>query len=484
MKIRQSRSDFRQRVRASLADENLRISLQNLGRRMDKDRQQRWAETQDINALRRQAQAVRLDGLRHLPELLETLEAKVLARGGHVYWAEDAIAANEYILDVAHQHNVQRIVKSKSMTSEEIGLNRALQDAGLEVLETDLGEYILQLAGQPPTHIVAPAVHLRISDIARLFHEKLGMPETYDIELLTAAARSRLRRQFLRAEMGITGANFAVAETGTLAMITNEGNGRFVNSLPPLHVAIVGVEKVIRSLEDLLLLLQLLPRSATGQTLTSYVSLYNGPARPDDPDGPGEFHLVLLDNGRSRLLADGYGEILTCIRCGACMNACPVYQAIGGEAYGWVYPGPMGSVLTPLLQTEKASELPFASTLCGACRDACPVMIDLPRLLLRLRSQASEAQRLTLERLGFHLWANVATDPGHFHRAQKWGHIASLLLGLGKALRRAPWPLSRWTQMRYFPSVAQESFSHYWVRRQQNGREQSTGNPEGTSSEN
>jgi len=474
MSIGGKRSDFRTRVHSALADRGLRQSMQNLGQRMEKVRRQRWDEAQDIQQARRQARAARLDALRNLPELLELLAHRVTARGGHVYWAEDAGAANAYILDVARRHGVQRVVKSKSMTTEEIGLNATLEAAGLQVLETDLGEYILQLAGQPPAHIVAPAVHMRVADISRLFQEKLGIPETYDINLLTGAARSRIRRQFLQADMGITGANFAVAETGTLAMITNEGNGRFVNSLPPLHVAVVGVEKIVRNLEDLVLFLQLLPRSATGQVMTSYVSLYNGPALPDDADGPREFHLVLLDNGRSRLLADGYGEILTCIRCGACMNTCPVYQTIGGQAYGWVYPGPMGSVLTPLLQSEKSSDLPFASTLCGACRDACPVMIDLPRLLLRLRSERAAAHRSLLEQVGFHFWADMTRAPGRFRSARKMGRVASLLLGQGKALSWLPWPFNRWTKSRRFPPVAAESFSRRWAREHGNeggGRE-------------
>ncbi len=476
MRLKGKWPQFWKRAHNAVADKRSQQLLQNQGQRLDARRKRRWSEIQDIQQARQQARAARLDALRNLPELLEMLTDRITARGGHVYWAEDADAANTYILDVARFHGVQRVAKAKSLTIAEIGLNATLEAAGLQLLETDLGEYILQLAERPPMHRVAPAVPMRVAEISWLFQEKLGVPETYDINLLINAARSRIRRQLLQADMGITGANFAVAETGTLVMITNEGNGRFVNSLPPLHVAVVGVEKMVRSLDDLFLLLQLLPRSATGQVMTSYTSLYNGPARPGDADGPGEFHLVLLDNGRSQLLADGYGEILTCIGCGACLHACPIPQEASGKV-GWKYPGPMGSVLIPLLQAAESSGSPSVSALNGVCRDACPVMIDLPRLLSRLRSEEALTRYSVLEQFGLHLWRDMISAPGRFWEAQQAGRVVSWLLGSGKTPSWFSWPFSRWAKKRRLPPTEPESFKRRRVEEHDGKQEEDTMRP-------
>ncbi len=459
---------FGQRVRVALEDRHLRLALQRATGQFTLQRAQAFAELAEPQALRDRARAIREYTITHLPELLERLEAEVTARGGVVHWAEDAAQARQIILDLAHSRGVRQIVKSKSMVSEEIGLNRALQLAGLEVVETDLGEYIIQLAGERPSHIVTPAIHKRKEEIAELFERHLGLPMTLKPEILTATARRRLRRHFLQAQMGISGVNFAVAETGTLAIVTNEGNGRLVTSLPPLHVAVMGIEKVVPTLEDLLLLLQMLTRSATGQKLTAYVSLISGPARLDDPDGPEELHLILLDNGRTRMIANGYAEALYCIRCGACLNHCPVYREIGGHAYGWVYSGPIGAVVTPLLQgLSQAKELPGASSLCGACRDVCPVQIDIPQLLLWLRAELTAGQLSSRwERWAVRGWRWLMESPRRYRWAGRLAYGVSLGWARRGWIRWLPPPFHRWTRSRDFPGFAARPFRDRWAERQ------------------
>lgn len=458
---------FDRRVRIALEDRHLRLALQRATGQFTLQRAQAFAELADPQALRDQARAIREYTIAHLPELLERLEMEVMARGGVVHWAEDAAQARQIVLDLAHSRGVRQIVKSKSMVSEEIGLNRALGLAGLEVLETDLGEYIIQLAGETPSHIVTPAIHKRKEEIAELFERHLGLPMTLEPEILTATARRRLRRHFLQAQMGISGVNFAVAETGTLVLVTNEGNGRFVTSLPPLHVAMMGIEKVVPTLEDLMLLLQMLTRSATGQRLTAYVSLISGPARPGDPDGPEELHLILLDNGRTRMIANGYAEALYCIRCGACLNHCPVYREVGGHAYGWVYSGPIGAVVTPLLQgLSPAKELPSASSLCGACRDVCPVQIDIPQLLLWLREELTAGQLSSRwERWAIRGWRWLMQSSRRYQWAGRLARWAGLGIARQGWLRWLPPPFHRWTRSRDFPSFAARPFRDRWAER-------------------
>jgi len=467
---------FDQRVRAALEDRHLRMALQRATGQFTLKREQAFAELADPQVLRDHARAIREYAITHLPELLERLEAEVTARGGVVHWAEDAAQARQIVLELARSHSVRQIVKSKSMVSEEIGLNRALGSVGLEVVETDLGEYIIQLAGETPSHIVTPAIHKRKEDIAEIFERRLGVPLTLEPEILTAAARRRMRRHFLQAEMGITGVNFAVAETGTLAIVTNEGNGRFVTGVPPLHVAIMGIEKVVPTLEDLMLLLQMLTRSATGQKLSTYVSLISGPARPGDPDGPEELHLILLDNGRSQIIADGYTEVLCCIRCGACLNSCPVYREIGGHAYGWVYSGPIGAVVTPLLQgLPHARELPGASSLCGACRDVCPVQIDIPQVLLNLRADLT-AMGLSpwWERWAIRGWRWLMGSPQRYRWAGRLARWGGFWLARQGWLRWLPPPLNRWTRSRDFPAFAVRPFRDRWAARQRSVRRASS----------
>lgn len=456
---------FQARVDAALQDRQLAASLQAVSHQLRDRRAQAFRSLPDADAVRDRARAIRLRTLRDLGGHLETLEAALVANGIQVHWAETGADAARLVTALARQHGVRRIAKGKSMLSEEIHLNTALEEAGFEVVETDLGEYIVQLAHDRPSHIVAPIIHMTRADVGRVMHRTLGTPPSDDPATLGRYARETLRRVFLDADMGITGANFAVAETGTICLVTNEGNGRMVTTLPRVHVALVGIEKVVPALADLVPLLQLLPRSATGQQLTAYTTLVNGPRRPGDSCGPEAVHVVLVDNGRSRVLASEQAEILACIRCGACMNVCPVYTAIGGHAYGDTYPGPIGAVLTPALRgTSQWGELAGASSLCGACRDVCPVRIEIPRLLLSLRAEtAPQSPRwLHAAMRGF---AAIVARPRLYRAA------TAVLRRLGRAraargwITRLPGPAAAWTASRDLPAPAAVTFQQAWRER-------------------
>ena len=351
--------------------------------------------------------------LENLDVWLDIFEMQAKASGAEVLWARDGEEICDLVIDVARRHGVTKAAKSKSMLSEEAQLNEALAAAGIQPVETDLGEYIVQLAGETPSHIIAPAVHKTLDEIADLFTETHGRPRQTNIPALTREAREILRQHFLSAEMGISGANFLIAETGSAALVTNEGNGRMVTTLPKVHVVITGIEKVVPTLEDFATLMRLLPRSATGQTISNYVSLLTGTRQPGDGEGPEKTVFILVDNGRAKLLGSAYQEMLRCIRCGACMNHCPVYFSLGGHAYGWVYPGPMGSVLTPLFTgLENALDLPHASTGCNQCGSVCPVKIPLPDLMHQLREdQVTANLRPWSESLGLKVWAWLAGKP-------------------------------------------------------------------------
>jgi L-lactate dehydrogenase complex protein LldF len=415
----------------------------------------------DSDALRDRARAARARAIAHLDDHLEQLAANIEAAGGHVHWAGDAAEACDIIAGLARDRGVRSIVKGKSMVSEEIGLNPSLEAAGFRVVETDLGEYILQLAGEAPSHITAPAIHWTREQVGELFHRKLGIPRTDDVATMTQAAREALRGEYLRADMGITGVNFGVAETGTLVLVENEGNGRLTSTAPRCWVGLMGIERVAATVEDLVPLVQVLARSATGQKLTSYTSFMTGPARNGEDDGPEEMHLVLVDNGRSRILGSEYFEVLYCIRCGACLNACPVYGHIGGHAYGSVYPGPIGAVLTPLLDglDEDNRWLPYASSLCGACQEACPVRIPLPDYLLKLRRDVvEELGGPVTERLGMRAFRGGATAPRLFRIGARIARAATRLLGKDDRITRLPPPFGSWTHGRDFPVFAARSF--------------------------
>ena len=427
-------SIFRSKIRHSIADENLQAALDANAERRIRVREAAIASLDNPQALRARAHAVRADVIDHLDEYLKQFTQQAAHNGFQVHFASDARQAVEIVLRLSSQKKANLVAKSKTMVSEEIGLNHALENAKLKVVETDLGEYIVQLRGETPSHIITPAVHLRRQDVGRLFEEKLGLPYTEDISLMTNVARSTLRQVFLEADIGVSGVNFGVAETGTICVVTNEGNGRMVTTVPQTHIALMGIERLVPALDDLALMLSLLPRSATGQKLSVYTSLLNSPRRVGDADGPQERHLVLVDNGRRGVRESELKEILYCIRCGACLNACPVFREIGGHAYVSLdgknspYPGPMGSVVSPaLFGLEQFGQLARASSLCGACREACPVDIDLPKLLLRVRAGLGVGKSRGTARsnapaalkLGMSFFSLAATSPWRFAVAQR-----------------------------------------------------------------
>jgi len=466
---------YDKRVDAALHDRHLRAALTRATGRMSGQRVAAMNQVAPAGAgggetLRDQVRQMKEYTLRHLPDLLEQFEQRFTENGGHVHWATDAQAANAIVLNIARRVGAERIVKAKSMATEETHLNAVLQASGMKVIETDLGEYIIQLVGEPPSHIVAPALHKRLEDISAIFQRELDMPPTFDPEIMTALARQVLRREFLTADMGISGCNFAIAETGTVCIVTNEGNGRMVSTLPPVYVVFMGIEKLVPTMEDAFLQFQALARSATGQQASVYLSMTSGPRKSGDADGPAEVHVVLLDNGRSDMLERGYGEALMCIRCGACLNVCPVYREIGGHAYGSSYSGPIGAVISPLLEIEvtQSAKLPFASTLCGACRDACPVKIDLPRLLLDLRADAVRAGEAPwFERQAMHGFATMMQSRQLYEQAASVGGFGTSILGMlsGGTVRHLPPPFDQWTRSRDFPVLPRRSFRSQWAER-------------------
>jgi len=455
------------RIESGLHNDVMRGALGTATARFAANRLAALATLPDADAVRDRARLIRRHTLARLDDYLVELGANVEKAGGVVHWAPDADAAQRIVAAIAQANQVRTIVKAKSMVTEEIHLNAALEAVGLEVIETDLGEYIAQLAQEAPSHLIAPVLHKTRQEIGRLFQQKLNVDYVDDPTVLAGIARRVLRQIFLEADMGISGVNFAVASTGTLALVTNEGNGRMVTSLPRIHVAVMGIERVVPTPDDLALLLQLLARSATGQKLSVYTSLITGPRREADADGPEQLHLVLVDNGRTGILQSDLSEILTCIRCGACLNICPVYRSIGGHAYGSTYPGPVGSVLSPLLSgLGEFGELAHASSLCGACREVCPVRIDLPGLLLSLRHDTVQAgQAPAWLRLGLKAYALGATHPRLYWLGGKLAAVGARLLAREGWIRRLPGPLAAWSGQRDFPAFAPRTFQETWARR-------------------
>jgi L-lactate dehydrogenase complex protein LldF len=449
-----SSETFGENVKAALADSHLRGALKNATSLFGERRKAAAASLPNWEDLRSEARAIKDDVLSHLDRYLEEFVGNAESRGAKIHWARDAAEANSIICDLAAESNARIVVKSKSMTTEETHLNAALEAAGMQVVETDLGEYIIQLADEPPSHIIAPAIHKTRGQIAELFNAELGMPLTDDVARLTSTARATLRDRFAAADVGISGVNFAIAETGTIVIVENEGNIRLTTSLPRIHIAVMGIEKVLPRFADLDVFLKLLPRSGTGQRLTTYQSYITGTKRQAGDEGPEELHIVLLDNGRSRMLAHPVTrQSLACIRCGACLNACPVYQQVGGHAYGSVYPGPIGAVITPqLMGIEKSAQLPYASSLCGACREVCPVKIDIPRLLLHLRAEIAPRKGKLSERLAFKMWAQVMMRPSLYKMGAVVGRIMQRFVPVAKA----------WTNGRDLRPIESKSFHELW----------------------
>jgi L-lactate dehydrogenase complex protein LldF len=460
-------SHFKDNVHDALTDARLQSALPH-ARNFIATRAAAVARLPEFDALRDSARAIKDHTLAHLDLYLEAYERKVTENGGHVHYARDAAEANAIILDLCKAHGAKSVAKGKSMVSEEIGLNATLEHAGIAAVETDLGEYIIQLRGEAPSHIIAPAIHVTRNDVEadfRRFHRDL--PPDRDLsqpEQLLAEARAILRDKFLSADIGLTGANFLVAETGSSILVTNEGNGDLAQTLPKVHIVLASIDKLTPTLNDTAQILRVLARSATGQDMSVYTTVTTGPRRPGDPDGPEEYHVVLLDNGRSAMLGGQFADMLRCIRCGACMNHCPVYHAVGGHAYGWVYPGPMGAVLTPsLIGVEQGGQLPNASTFCGRCEAVCPMHIPLPNMMRHWREREFERHLTPVTvRSGLGLWAFFARRPALYRLTTDLAMRALHLFGRSRG--RFVWlPLAGgWTRYRDLPAPQGATFQARW----------------------
>lgn len=461
--------EFRRIASATMANETIQKNLLNLDVRFNQARQKSVESSPNWGRLQKRGRQIRSHAIDNLDYYVDLAASNIHQLGGKVCFAKDASTANRYIHDLARSRNVKNIIKSKSMASEEIGLSNELAKSGINAVETDLGEYIIQLAGETPYHILAPAIHKSKEDVAMLMHEKVGSPLHKKISDIANEARNQLRSKFIDAEMGVTGANFIVAESGTLVLVTNEGNGRMCTSMPKIHVAVVGMEKVIPSMEDLGILLPLLIQSATGQLISSYVTTISGPKGQDDEDGPEELHVVILDNGRSGLLEDPeLREALYCIKCGACLNACPVYRKVGGHSYGWVYSGPIGAVVSPIMTgLPTAKDLPYASSLCGACREACPVQINIPRMLLHLRKELVQGAKKDnrnvsmVEQVLIKGWQISVSHHIILELSNFVSRVVQTILTYKPQQVTIPTPLSGWTRYREFPQIV-KPFRKTW----------------------
>ena len=463
---------FKANAAEALADVNLQKALQNTRSGFIDKRILAIDRLPEFDRLRDDGRDIKNHTLAHLDLYLERFEEKVIAQGGHVHWAETAEDAREIIAGIAKAANAKTVTKGKSMITEEIALNPHLQAAGIEVVETDLGEYIVQIRGEAPSHIIAPAVHVTKEQIEadfRAHHTDLPADRRLEEpESLVAEARKVLRQRYLDAEVGITGANFLIAETGTSVIVTNEGNGDLTQVLAPVHIVVASLEKIVPTLEDVSTILRVLARSATGQDISTYTTFSTGPRRPGDPDGPQAYHVVLLDNGRANMLGGPLQDALRCIRCGACMNHCPVYQTVGGHAYGWVYPGPIGSVIDPaLIGLKETRHLPNASTFCGRCEDVCPMRIPLPKMLRYWREQDFQRRLQPAgQRWGIRAWAWIARRP-RIYRALTGAAMPVLGWLGGKKGRLATGPLAGgWTRARDLPAPQGATFHAQWKARE------------------
>ncbi len=463
---------FKENAARALHDPQLQKALKNVEQGFIAKRAAAAAALPEFDRLRDRAREIKNHTLAHLDLYLEAYERKVIAAGGHVHWAESAEDARRIVMDICRRVKAKTVTKGKSMITEEINLNEYLEAQGVQPVETDLGEYIIQLRGEHPSHIIAPAVHLnkeQVEEDFRRVHTHLDAKRDLTApETLLAEAREVLRRRYFQADVGITGANFLIAETGSSVIVTNEGNGDLTQTLGKVHVVVASIEKIVPTLEDCSQILRLLARSATGQDMSVYTTFSTGPKRAEDPDGPDEYHVVLLDNGRTSMLGTDFEEMLRCIRCGACMNHCPVYHAVGGHAYGSVYPGPMGAVLTPsLFGVDKSGHLPNASTFCGRCESVCPMRIPLPKMMRHWREREFERHLVpAASRYGLSVWAFFARRPKLYRMAASLG--ASILSALGGSKHRiAALPLAGgWTKYRDMPAPEGGTFMRQWAARQ------------------
>jgi L-lactate dehydrogenase complex protein LldF len=461
------RPDFMADAHVASADDRLHDAMDNSVTKRDRGRRTTLADLPDTDGLRELAGQIKRHTLDHLDYYLELLESNVKKQGGEVHYASDRQQANQLIVEIAKRAGCRLVVKSKSMVSEETELNEALSEAGIEPLETDLGEFILQVDHDHPTHLVMPVVHKNAADIGHIFERYFKTDFTDNAQTLAEMARVHLRNRFNQADMGVSGVNFAVAETGSIVVCCNEGNARMCVSRPRIHVALMGMEKLIPAMDDLPVFLKLLARSASGQSLTQYSSIVSGSRRAGELDGPEEFHLIIMDNGRSRILAGQYRDTLRCIRCGACLNSCPIYRKVGGRTYGSVYPGPIGALLTPLFNgLEQHKHLPHASSLCGACFDACPVKINIPEFLIKLRGDQVKAHITPwAERVIFKLWT-IGLRFGWSYRLSQVAQRIGMRLLMDKQgwIKHLPPPVNGWTQQRDFPAPAKEDFRAVYKR--------------------
>jgi L-lactate dehydrogenase complex protein LldF len=459
--------DFKKAVRAAINNPYLQQAMETCTVRRTDRVINSLAELKDLKQTRQTAQKIKQYTIDHLDEQLALLSDKLESLGVTVHWAKDARQAREIIIDIAHQHDCRHCVKTKSMTTEEIELTPALNEAGIETIETDLGEYILQLDNDRPSHIITPMIHKSRQEVGQLFQDKLHADYTEEPEELTAIARHHLREKFQQADLGIVGVNFAVAQTGSLVVVENEGNGRMVTARPGVLVGVMGMEKVVPSAKDLAVMLKLYIRSAVGLRLTSYTNIITGPRKSGEIDGPEHLHLVILDNNRSEILAGPYRNLLHCLRCGACLNACPVYRKISGHAYGTVYPGPIGAAITPLLESSNrlSEKLPEFCSLCGACLERCPVMIDLPGLLIQHKRDLIKKNRSSLfYKLVLSVWTWFYSSPARYRFSQKWARHLMRLIARNGWVTFLPPPGSHWTAVRDVPLPKKQLFRDLWKK--------------------
>lgn len=460
---------FENRVKMALEDPILQKAVPLAQDRLRDGRKLAAEQLGDIEEWRELASAIRRHTIDNLDSYLEELAANVQKNGGHVHFARTAEEAVEAVTRIAREKGAKSVIKSKSMVSEEIHLNQHLEAMDIRVIESDLGEYIIQLADEKPSHLIAPAIHKTRQQVAELFSAVAGKPLSDETTELCRFAREKLREEFLNADIGISGCNFAVAESGSVVLVSNEGNARLTTTLPKVHIAIMGMERIVPTWKELDVIVSMLTRSATGQKISVYVTGINSPRQSSDTDGPEEFHLVILDNGRSNILGTPYQDSLHCIRCGACLNVCPVYRQIGGHAYGGVYSGPIGAVLMPLLEGyDSWKELPYASSLCGACTEVCPVKIPLHDLLIEHRKdEVNQGLAPVTETIAFKGFGLMASHPGLYQAATKLAGMSMGLMAKDGFIEKGPGLLGGWTDVRDLPQPAKESFREWWRKQEE-----------------